>query len=100
MSLSELAALPDQAVTMRDGTVLRADVYLPVGEGPFPALLERTPYNKGNSTEVQMGAPAYFAANGYAVVIQDVRGRFKSEGRFVPFQDDGWGPKRDGLDTV
>ena len=100
MSLSELAALPDQAVTMRDGTVLCADVYLPVGEGPFPALLERTPYNKGNSTEVQMGAPAYFAANGYAVVIQDVRGRFKSEGRFVPFQDDGWGPKRDGLDTV
>jgi len=100
MSLSDIAVLRDQAVTMRDGTVLYADVHLPGGQGPFPALLERTPYSKDNSPEVQVGAPAFFAAAGYAVVIQDVRGRFKSEGQFIPFHDDGWGPNRDGLDTV
>ncbi len=97
---SAIAVLRDQAVTMRDGTLLYADVYLPGGQGPFPSLLERTPYSKDNSPEVQVGAPAYFAAAGYAVVIQDVRGRFKSEGRFIPFQDDGWGQNRDGLDSV
>src|SRR5260221_7972177 len=100
MTASEIKVLRDEVVGMRDGTRLYADVYLPAGPGPFPALLERTPYNKDNSTEVQVGAPAFFAAAGYAVVIQDVRGRFRSEGRFVPFQDDGWGANRDGLETV
>ena len=100
MAPDPLPVLTDQAVTMRDGTTLYADVHLPAGQGPFPALLERTPYSKDNSPEVQVGAPAFFAAQGYAVVIQDVRGRFKSEGEFVPFQDDGWGANRDGLDTV
>ena len=85
---------------MRDGTVLRADVYLPKGKGPFPALLERTPYSKDNSPECQVGSPPFFASQGYAVVIQDVRGRFASEGRFIPFHDDGWGENRDGYDTV
>lgn len=97
---SPCTILRDVPQTMRDGTMLRADVYLPTGTGPFPALLERTPYGKDNSPECQVDAPAYFAAHGYAVVIQDVRGRFASEGRFVPFQDDGWGPNRDGYDTV
>jgi putative CocE/NonD family hydrolase len=92
--------LRDVPQTMRDGTVLRADVYLPAGGGPFPALLERTPYGKDSSPECQVGAPPFFAAHGYAVVIQDVRGRFASEGRFVPFHDDGWGATRDGYDTV
>ena len=72
----------------------------PKGSGPFPALLERTPYSKDNSPECQVGSPPFFASHGYAVVIQDVRGRFASEGRFVPFHDDGWGPNRDGYDTV
>ena len=92
--------LRDVPQTMRDGTVLRADVYRPSGGGPFPALLERTPYGKDSSPECQVGAPPFFASRGYAVVVQDVRGRFASEGRFVPFQDDGWGPTRDGYDTV
>ncbi len=90
----------DVEQVMRDGTILRADVYLPHGDGPFPALLERTPYNKDNSPECQVGAPAFFASRGYAVVIQDVRGRFKSDGTFYPFHDDGWGENQDGYDTV
>jgi hypothetical protein len=92
--------LRDVPQTMRDGTILRADVYLPGGGGPVPALLERTPYGKDNSPECQVGAPPFFAGHGYAVVVQDVRGRFASEGRFVPFHDDGWGENRDGHDTV
>lgn len=64
---------------MSDGVSLAADLYLPAGPGPWPVLLERTPYNKEGSVEVlQVGAPAYFASRGYAVVIQDTRGRFKS----------------------
>lgn len=85
---------------MRDGTILRADVYLPAGQGAVPALIERTPYSKKTSSEITAGAPDYFASRGYAVVIQDVRGRYTSDGEFYPFRDDGWGPNRDGYDTV
>ncbi|MGH2461292.1 MAG: CocE/NonD family hydrolase [Chloroflexota bacterium] len=90
----------DVPAAMRDGTRLRADVYLPKGAGPWPTLLERTPYNKETSSEVALGAPEYYASRGYAVVIQDVRGRFKSDGAFYPFHDDGWRTNRDGYDTV
>lgn len=85
---------------MRDGTILRADITRPQGEGPFPTLLERSPYNKDRASEVSVGTPEFFAQRGYAVVIQDVRGRFASEGAFYPFRDDGAGVKRDGYDTV
>src|SRR5688572_6637514 len=74
----------DVAVPMRDGTTLYADVYLPDGAGPCPALLERTPYNKESSSETSLDSPRVYTQNGYAVVIQDVRGRFKSEGDFYP----------------
>ncbi|MBI4531176.1 MAG: CocE/NonD family hydrolase [Candidatus Latescibacteria bacterium] len=87
-------------IPMRDGTKLAADIYLPNADGPFPVLLERTPYNKEVAGEVQVGAPEFFASRGYAVVIQDTRGRFASEGEFLPFEDDGWGVNRDGYDTV
>lgn len=92
--------IKDAVQPMRDGTLLRADIYLPLGDGPFPAILERTPYNKEDSSEIKVDAPAFFASRGYAVVIQDVRGRFKSDGNFIPFHDDGWGVNRDGYDTV
>ncbi len=98
--LHRFSVVHDAIQPMRDGTALRADLYLPEGDGPWPVLVERTPYGKENSPEKQAGAPEFFAAHGYAVVIQDVRGRFASEGRFVPFHDDGWGPNRDGYDTV
>ncbi|HEX5416487.1 MAG TPA: CocE/NonD family hydrolase [Chloroflexota bacterium] len=90
----------DMPMPMRDGTQLVADLYLPAGTGPWPTLLERTPYNKETSSEVSLGAGEFYASRGYAVVIQDVRGRFKSAGEFVPFHDDGWRANRDGYDTV
>ncbi|SDW41977.1 hypothetical protein SAMN05421781_1353 [Marinococcus luteus] len=71
---------------MRDGTVLRADVYRPDGEGSWPALLLRLPYDKTTrryrETFVDAGR---LTAAGYVVVIQDVRGRFASDGTFYPF---------------
>lgn len=93
------------SMPMRDGTKLVADLYLPRGEGPWPTLLERTPYDKEgtpihSSTEVGAKAPQFFASRGYAVVIQDARGRYKSEGTWYPFTADGWGALRDGYDTV
>lgn len=77
---------------MRDGTVLRADVYRPKAEGTFPVLLERTPYDKRNSTDFGVKA----AARGYVVIIQDVRGRYSSDGEWYPFKNES----NDGFDTV
>jgi putative CocE/NonD family hydrolase len=85
---------------MRDGTQLAADIYSPSAAGTSPTLLERTPYNKDSSSEISTGAPQYFASRGYVVIIQDVRGRFRSQGDFYPFHDDGWRINRDGYDTV
>src|ERR1044071_6872990 len=99
MTTAGFTVLNDVPQTMRDGTTLYADVYLPKGDGPFPALLERTPYSKDGSPEVRIGATTFFPEHGYVLVLQDVRGRFKSEGKFIPFHDDGWGPNRDGYDT-
>lgn len=90
----------DVPVTMRDGTVLMADVYRPSGAGSYPVLIERTPYNKADSSETKFGAGDYYASRGYVCVIQDVRGRFGSGGDFYPFRDDGDGPRKDGYDTV
>src|SRR5881409_2127150 len=68
-------------VPMRDGVRLAADLYLParngkVAEGRFPAVMERTPYDK----EGKVNEGRYFARRGYVAVMQDVRGRFQSEG--------------------
>jgi uncharacterized protein len=82
----------DVEVPMRDGTTLRADVYRPA-EGRWPVLLKRTPYDKnmpfGTLVDLdQMSA----VLQGFAVVIQDVRGRASSEGKHQPFEerDDGY----------
>ena len=77
---------------MRDGVILRADIYRPAAEGTFPVLLERTPYNKSN--EVSFGAKA--VARGYIVVVQDVRGRYTSDGDWYPFKNE----INDGYDSV
>ncbi len=87
-------------VPMRDGALLRANITRPAGDRAVPALVERTPYNKEGGSENSIGSPEYFARRGYAVVIQDVRGRFASEGEFYPFRDDGADVLRDGYDTV
>ncbi len=82
------------SVTMRDGTVLKADVYLPKTGGlRFPTLVSRTPYGKGNGSDPQA---IYLAEHGYAVVVQDVRGRGESQGVYYPFLEDG----KDGYDTI
>ncbi len=60
---------------MRDGVVLRADVYRPKADGQFPVLLQRTPYNKSGAATFAFKA----AATGYAVIIQDVRCRYDSD---------------------
>ena len=87
-------------ITMRDGTILRHNMTRPDIDGKFPVLLERSPYNKEGGSENSVGSPEFFAARGYVVIIQDVRGRFASDGAFYPFKDDGNGPNKDGYDTV
>lgn len=79
-------------VPMRDGVKLATNVYLPGGDGPWPVLLTRTPYNKNSADRL---APRITRA-GYALVSQDVRGRYASEGVDVPFEND----MTDGYDTV
>jgi putative CocE/NonD family hydrolase len=80
-------------VPMRDGTKLATDIYRPDSEGRFPAILVRLPYGK---TEAYCEMPAfgwYFAKRGYVFVVQDVRGKYDSEGIFQPFvnePDDGY----------
>lgn len=80
------------AAKMRDGVTLRADIYRPKADGKFPVLLERTPYDKTNSSDFGWRA----AARGYVVVVQDVRGRFASEGDWYTFKNE----ISDGYDTV
>ena len=92
-------AKPTQTVMvpMRDGVKLATDVYLPDGEGPWPAILWRTPYGKGGAEGRARGANQ----RGYAFVAQDIRGRFGSEGVDYPvFGHDGWGEHKDGYDAV
>jgi putative CocE/NonD family hydrolase len=89
----------DVAVPMRDGTVLRADVWRPAARGRYPTLLQRLPYNKRGALAavVYPGLePLRAVTAGFAVVIQDCRGRFSSEGTFEPFRHEG----DDGADTV
>jgi putative CocE/NonD family hydrolase len=86
----------DVAVPMRDGTRLRANVYRPAGDGRHPVLLTRLPYGKDLPLGVQVLDPVQATRRGYAVVVQDTRGRFQSEGEFEPFRSEDV----DGYDTV
>lgn len=102
----------DVMIPMRDGIHLAVDVYRPAREGqplpgPFPVLVERTPYNKtGQSNRdrsvadpIPMTRPelaAKFVAAGYAVVVADCRGRFNSEGKFTKYVAEA----PDGYDTL
>src|SRR5438445_5314086 len=79
-------------VKMRDGVTLRADIYRPAADGKFPVLLQRTPYNKDN--DVDFGLKG--AARGYVVILQDVRGRYASEGEWYTFKNE----PNDGYDTI
>jgi predicted acyl esterase len=85
---------------MRDGINLATDVYLPdTDDSPWPTVLIRTPYDKDNigSDDVSL----FTDQNGYALVVQNTRGRYDSEGIDSVFMDDAWGEeKRDGYDCV
>lgn len=83
------------AIPMRDGTVLRADILRPAGTGPFPVLVYRTPYGREDARQ-DYTTFTRAVERGYAVVIQDVRGRFGSGGEFVAYQHEGL----DGYDTI
>ena len=72
----------DVEATMRDGVVLRADVYRPDAAGKFAVILERTPYNKGADRFREKGSK--LAERGFLYVVQDVRGRYGSDGEFMP----------------
>ena len=82
--------------TMTDGVALVSDHYYPAAPGPHPTLLMRQPYGKDIASTVVYAHPVWFAAHGYNVVIQDVRGRGDSEGEFYPFRGEG----TDGAETI
>jgi putative CocE/NonD family hydrolase len=83
----------NMAIPMGDGCVLRADVYRSGDPAPSPVLLQRTPYDKERAISLDI---AEYVRAGYAVVVQDVRGRFASEGTFEPFTTEG----PDGRETI
>jgi putative CocE/NonD family hydrolase len=84
-------------IKLRDGTTTYADVFRPSARGRFPALLTRTPYDRTGPFTRAMSLDSVRAAmSGYAVVIQDVRGRYASEGEFQPFFQE----INDGYDSV
>ena len=93
----DILAAKNVMVAARDGVKLGTDVYRPAKnglpvEGKFPTILQRTPYNK----ERDAALADYFVPRGYVVVLQDVRGRYASEGHWRPITDD----PNDGADTT
>ena len=98
MAQEKMASITVQTnvpITMRDGARLLADIYRPAARGHYPVLLQRTPYDK-SAGRAQFLDSIRAAERGYAVVIQDTRGRYTSEGEFAPFLSD----IEDGYDTV
>ena len=91
------AQVTDSAVPipMRDGVILRATVLRPSAQGQFPVLVYRTPYSQASAVA---SSSTFQAAvkRGYAVVAQDVRGRYLSDGEFDPYRQEG----KDGYDTI
>jgi hypothetical protein len=85
----------DVMIPMSDGVRLAADVYRPDSSGRFPVIVTRTPYNKSNPHHKYDFAGNLFAGQGYVFVVQDVRGKFGSEGDFYPYVHEG----QDGHDT-
>lgn len=84
----------DAPIVVRDGTTLRANIFYPRGKGPWPALLHRTPYGKAT-----FAAPEIISA-GYVVVSQDIRGRYASDGEWIPFSEPDTPDGIDGYDTI
>lgn len=82
----------EQMVPMRDGVKLATSIFLPQGKGPWPVVLVRTPYGK----DLQATGNSLWTNREFALVVQDCRGSFKSEGEYRPFMTD----HVDGYDTI
>ena len=85
----------DVEITVRDNVVLRADIYRPKSKQPKPVLIYRTPYGKHNAAN-DYQTHLHAVERGYAVILQDVRGRYASDGVFDPYKNEG----NDGYDTI
>ncbi len=97
----EIQVDQDIPVPMRDGIILRADIYRPKAEGKYPIIIERTQGWRGEGGTHQCpGKGRSFAPKGYVYIAQDVRGAFESEGQFYMGRNDGWDVNRDGYDTI
>ncbi|MFF9410767.1 CocE/NonD family hydrolase [Streptomyces anandii] len=100
-----MRTIKNECITASDGTRLYADVYLPDGEGPFPALYAVAPYQKdllylppvSVFRFIETGPLDYWTGHGYAVVVGDQRGTGRSEGEFELF---GPAEQRDCYDTI
>ena len=88
----EVEVRTDVRIPMSDGVELSANLFLPKAKGPFPVILMRTPYGKGNARQ---GEGLFYAREGYVFVSQDCRGKGASEGLWQPFVNEA----RDGKDT-
>jgi putative CocE/NonD family hydrolase len=86
----------DVAIPMRDGTLLRGDLYRPEVDARFPAILTRMPYGKGEFYCYLPAVGRFWARKGYAYLVQDVRGKWRSEGEWDPFVSE----THDGYDTI
>jgi len=85
-------------VSMRDGTQLATDVYVPAGDGAYPVIFARGPYGRSGPGRAMASLAC---GRGYAFVSQDMRGRFDSQGSdAVVFHNDGWSKRRDGHDSL
>ncbi len=84
-------------VPMHDGVQLATDVYRPAGDGRYPVIIQRLPYNKDLPAITMLLFDIFrLVQQGYAMLIQDTRGRFASEGEFHPFFQE----PADGIDTI
>src|SRR5260370_35533618 len=86
----------DVPATLRDGIVLRANVYRPAGDGQWPVLLTRLPYGKDFPLGTSVLEPGQVARPGYGVIVQDTRGRFSSAGESRPMRNGA----QEAVDTI
>ena len=96
LTLPGIEVAYDVGVAMADGVELATDIYLPAHGGPAPALLLRTPYGKHDVFNQGYAHPTWYASRGFAVVCQDVRGRWDSGGEFYPYAAEA----EDGARTI
>jgi putative CocE/NonD family hydrolase len=89
--------LYDVKIPMRDGVRLSADLFLPAGEGPFPAMFNMTPYGTVEGSEPLMTTAESFVRRGYAYIAVDVRGRYDSEGQWYAHPA---AERHDGIDAI